>query len=166
MNHPLTSFLSTLSLTDPFISSSTLCWSFSQSFHPSLGQTGGRSARFLHSFVCLISLALCCAFVLRSLTQIQCQVSLSVLNKSFSLFFSLSRLEGIKSSFTLPTQTPFNKNSLSLLLKSDKIPSIPEDEAERVCERKISPVVMRGQLWGPLAAFDTPLYFAHSTEKK
>lgn len=43
----------------------------------------------LRFFVCLISLALCCAFVLRSFSQIQCQVSLSVLNKSFSLFFTL-----------------------------------------------------------------------------
>ncbi len=125
------------------------------------------SSLSLRFFVCLISLALCCAFVFRSFSQIQCQVSLSVLNKSFSLFFTLSCLEGIKSSFTLPTQTPFNKNSLTLSMKSDKIPSIPEDEAERVCERKISAVVMRGQLWGLLAAFDTPFYFAkaNSTEK-
>jgi len=30
-----------------------LCWSFSQFFHPSLGQTGGGVARFLSLFLCV-----------------------------------------------------------------------------------------------------------------
>jgi len=51
-------------------------------------------------------------------------------------------------------------------LKSDKIPSIPGDQAEKVCERKISAVVMRGQLWGPLAAFDTLSILQTAQEKQ